>query len=70
MIDEALIDDNEDEVDEEEIENLRAMMEESGAFTEEEIDAAVKLLIETGSTENALTYLKRVARENNISLDE
>lgn len=60
MIDEALIDDNEDEVDEDEIENLRVMMEASGSFTEEEIDAAVKLLIEAGSTENVLTYLKRV----------
>lgn len=57
-------------IDEDEIENLRAMMEESGSFTEEEIDAAVKLLVETGSTENALTYLRRVARENNLSLDE
>lgn len=70
MIDEVLVDDNEDEVDEDEIENLRVMMEESGSFTEEEIDTAVKLLIDAGSTENAITYLKSVARENNISLDE
>ena len=43
-------------------------MEHDGSFTQEEINAAIKLVVDSGGIDQALDYLKLVAQEHNISI--
>ena len=45
--------------------HLREQMEQSGEFSEEEIDAIVKLVIDSGGLESALEYLKSIDGKDN-----
>ncbi len=67
MLEEGVLDDDELE---EEMENLREQLEANGGFSNEEIEAVLNIVRETGSMEAATKFLMSVGEEAGIDMEK
>ena len=65
LLDEGVFDQDDDENIEDDTVQLRARREQSGEFSEAEMDAIIKLVIDNGGLESAMEYLKSIDGKDN-----
>ena len=64
LLDECVLEQEDSQNIDGDVAQLRVQMEQSGEFSEEEMDTIIKLVIDSGSLESALEYLKSIAGED------